>query len=230
MSRIYPPTDLPDVPAYPPPSPSRVFSTPKVRHEASLSFSQTSKHEGPSPGSQPLSALRLLSRHEVYPDPSAIGLECSLPPPPPLEIRSPKDTTDTTSDVEPTGMKPTAKSDMTPVKFSGLTESKQSRSGHGELRFPEMIPDVELESNRSSISVPVDRIVTETEEERLFNETVEALKKAVADYTNLTSEIRSLENRITDGQKKTKELENELSTPKKMFGNSKYSKVSMIEY
>ena len=231
MSRILPPTDLPDVLAYPPPSPGRSFSTPKIHHEASRSFSQTSRHDGLSPISQPLSALRLFPRHEM-PDPSAIGLECTLPPPPLLEIRSPKEAVETSSDVDLTGMKApvlasvaTKSTDVTPGKPSALIEPKQVRTGYLELKLSEKNLEPELESNRSSISVPVDRIVAETEEERLYDETVEALKKAIADYNYLTSEIRSLENRITDGLRKTKELENELSTPKKMFSNSNYSKV-----
>lgn len=71
----------------------------------------------------------------------------------------------------------------------------------------------------------MDRIIVETEEERLYDETVEILRKVIGDYRQLTSDIRSLDNRITDGLRKTKELENELSTPKKMFSNSNYSKV-----
>ena len=213
-------------------SPERAFSTPKIHHKASRSFSQSSRHNGVSPIPQSLPTLGPFSCHELYPDPSAIRLECKLPPAPQLEIRSPKEAGETSSDVDLTVMKApvlasgTVKStSLTPGKLPGLTESKHVRSGHLELKLSEKNPEVALESNRSSISVPVDRIIVETEEERLYDETVEILRKVIGDYRQLTSDIRSLDNRITDGLRKTKELENELSTPKKMFSNSNYSKV-----
>lgn len=236
-SRVKPPTEFKSF-AYPPSTPGRSLQTPKTHHKPSRSFSQsTYQREAFSPLPQPLSILRGSPDQAVSMDSPVIRMECSLPPPPPLEIRSPKGVGNSSNETDRTMTKvplkiSTKQMDLAPpTKFSGLgvIEIKQKDMGIPEIKLSEKIPDEELGSNRSSISVSVAHIVAETEEERLYNETVEALKKAVGDYNYLASEVLSLENRINDGLKKTKALENELTTPKKMFNNSKYNKVRLIE-